>query len=367
VLFLNELRDLLYSIQEIRVDWKKEYFLIYPLNVKTIVNEIVITGTWYVAQLKLRLNFFAFSDMYGAYHIKGPFMKILILLSCALMAAVLFASPGVINKPVDKPRVVLEEIKLLEDKKRIIVPVKVEAKIQSLVSADIEGHVTRILKPLGSVLKVGDIILYLENKDPSFTYAAVPVRSPIAGVLSQVWVGQMAKVNRGDKLFAVINPKSLKLSAEFPSNDLNSVHTGLNGHFKMDTQSEIDLSIKIVGISPLVDSRTGTASAEFEFTQLKKNLPPIGSIGQATFEINQGSIILIPEASLLFQNGKPMVRILKGHNQFNKKVVVLGEQRDSAYIVKSGIVKGDKIVVRSSRPLKEGDVFDIDSPTVKTQ
>ncbi|NOT80945.1 MAG: HlyD family efflux transporter periplasmic adaptor subunit [Bacteriovoracaceae bacterium] len=265
-------------------------------------------------------------------------------------------------KPADKPRVLLEEIKLLDDNKRIIVPVKVEAKIQSLVSADIEGHVTRILKPLGSLVRQGEVILYLENKDPSYTYAAVPVRSPINGVLSQMHTSQMTKVNRGDKLFAVINPKSLKLSAEFPSSDVISVRSGLMGKFKINSQSDFDLPIKITGISPLVDSRTGTASAEFEFTDLKKTLPPIGSIGQATFEINQGSIIMIPEASLVFQEGKAMVRVLKGANAFSKKSIVLGEQRDNNFVVKSGIQKGDKIIVRSSRPLKEGEIFEVDAP-----
>jgi multidrug efflux pump subunit AcrA (membrane-fusion protein) len=274
---------------------------------------------------------------------------------------------GAVSPKLDKPRVLLEEIKSINDMKRIIVPVKVEAKIQSSVGADIEGHVTKILKPLGSLLKAGEVVLYLENKDPSFTYAAVPVRSPISGVLSQILVGQMAKVNRGDKLFSVINPKSLKLSAEIPSSDLSIVHTGLNGQFKIESQNS-PLEIKIVGISPLVDSRTGTASAEFEFTNLKNVLPPIGCIGQASFEINQGSVILIPEASLVFQEGKPMVRVLKGTNQFNKKIIELGEQRDGSFVVKSGISKGEKIVVRSSRPLKEGEIVEVEVPSsVKTQ
>lgn len=279
-----------------------------------------------------------------------------------------FSTFSAVNSQQDKPRVLLQEIKTTIDKKRIIVPVKVEAKIQSVVGSDIEGNVTKILKPLGSSVETGEIILYLENKDPSFTYAEVPVRSPITGVLSQILVGQMTKVNRGDKLFTVINPKSLKLSAELPSSDLSTVRTGINGLFKIDSKAEQSLDIKIVGISPLVDSRTGTASAEFEFINLKKSLPPIGSIGQAIFEINQGSIMMIPESSLVFQEGKPMVRILKGKDQFNKKVIELGEQRDDSFVVKNGITKGDKIIVRSSRPLKEGELIDIETPSsAKTQ
>lgn len=267
----------------------------------------------------------------------------------------------------DRPQVVLEEVKLLEDKKRILIPVKVEAKIQSLVGADIEGHVTRLTKQLGSVVKAGEIVLFLENKDPGFTYAAVPVRSPVAGVISQIWTSQMAKVSRGDKLFTVINPKSLKLSAEIPSHDLYAIQAGQTGQFKMDTQNENNLSIRVIGISPLVDARTGTASAELEFTDTKQILPPIGSIGQVSFEVTKGQVMTIPEASLVFQEGKPMVRVLKGNNQFDKKPIELGEQRDSFFVVKSGIAQGDKIVVRSSRPLKDGDILDVEKPAEKTR
>lgn len=298
----------------------------------------------------------------------------LLLMCLFVLSPNVFSATAPVAAPVDKPRVLLEEMKPLEDKRKILIPVKVEAKIQSLVTADIEGHITKILKPLGSVVKAGEVVLYLENKDPGFTYAAVPVRAPVAGVISQYWTSQMAKVIRGEKLFTVINPQSLKLSAEFPSADLSAVRAGMMGVFKNESQRDSDLSVRIVGISPLVDSRTGTASAELEFVttaksnaKSKQSLPPIGSVGQTTFEINQGSILLVPEASLIFQDGKPMVRVLKGLDQVVKKAIELGEQRDTAFIVKSGITQGEKIIVRSSRPLKEGDTIEVEKAEEKTR
>lgn len=290
-------------------------------------------------------------------------MKNLLFLTILATAFPAFSAPS----QQERPRVLVEEIKLFDDKKRIIVPVKVEAKIQSLVSSDIEGHITRILKPLGSSVRAGEVVLYLENKDPGFTYAAVPVRSPVAGVVSQYWTSQMAKVTRGDKLFTVINPKSLRLSAEFPSGDLSVIRSGLEGVFRTEAQGDLNLPIRIVGISPLVDSRTGTASAELEFTKAQ-NLPAIGSIGQATFEVDQGQILMIPETSLIYQNGKPMVRILQGANKVLKKLIELGEQRESSFVVKSGLGRGDKVIVRSSRPIKEGDLIEIENqPEEKVQ
>ncbi len=295
-------------------------------------------------------------------------MKLIIFFLLVGATHSLFAAPAPAQKPADKPKVLTQEITFLDDKKRIIIPVKVEAKIQSLMSADIEGHVTRIVKPLGTPVKAGEVVLYLENKDPGFTYAAVPVRTPIAGVISQIWTSQMAKVNRGDKLFTVISPKSLKLMAEIPSTEMSSIQSGMVGQFKMNSEKDL-LPLRVTGISPLVDTRTGTASAELEFTDLKKKLPPIGSIGQATFEISQGKIFMVPESALVFQEGKPMIRLLKGNDHFTKKSIELGEQRDNSFVVKSGLAQGDKILVRSSRPLKENDILEIETPaaTEKTQ
>lgn len=265
------------------------------------------------------------------------------------------------DKPVDKPKVLIEEAKLSDDQKRILVPARVEAKIQSTLTADIEGHVTQILKPLGSVVKAGEIILFLENKDPGFTYAKVPVRSPMTGVLSQLMTSQMSKVSRGDKLFTIINPKSLRISTEFSSLDASLIKPGTKGVFKINSTIN---NVRVVGVSPLIDSRTGTASAELEFMSPHLDLPSIGSIGQIYFELSQGQIMLLPENSLFYQEGRPLIRVLKADNLVEKKPVELGEQRENLFVIKSGLKAGDKVIVRSSRPIKEGEAIEIEKPQI---
>lgn len=280
----------------------------------------------------------------------------------AVLGSLLFfclVSQAAVDGKLDKPQVLVETVKATEDQKRILVPAKVDAQIQSVVSADIEGHVIKILKPLGAVVKAGEVVMYLENRDPGFTYAKVPVRSPIAGVLSQIAISQMTKVSRNDKLFTVINPKSLKLNVELSSSDALVVKTGSEGIFKFGKD---DYKIKVSGISPLVDARTGTASAELEFLKSEKTLPSIGTIGQVTFELNQGQVILIPENAIFYMDGKPHLRIVKPNYQIEKKPVDLGEQRESLFVVKSGVQKGDQVVIRSSRPIKDGEVIELQKP-----
>lgn len=268
--------------------------------------------------------------------------------------APVFAAPS----PTDRPKVLALLTQFKDDKKTILVPAKIEARIQSIISADIEGHVVQNLKSLGAPVKAGEVILYLENKDPGFTYARVPVRSPIAGVVSQFYVTQMSKVARGDKLFTVINPKALKLTAEFSSMDAEYIKAGAKGTFKY-TQAE--KPIRVLGVSPLVDPRTGTASAELEFVSDGSTLPPIGTIGQVFFEILMGQVMLVPENSLVYQDGKPLIRVIKPNNQVQKIPVVLGEQRENLFVVKSGLKSGEKIVLRSSRAIKDGEEIDVEN------
>ena len=47
-------------------------------------------------------------------------------------------------------------------------------------------------------------------------------------------------------------------------------------------------------------------------------------------------------------------------NKVGKKPVELGEQRESLYVVKSGLDPGEKVVLRSSRSVKDGDAIEIE-------
>ena len=278
---------------------------------------------------------------------------------CLLLAPV-FSWGSIPANPPTKPKVMIEEIKPTADLKKILVPAKVVAQVQSTVTADTEGHVVQILKNLGSSVRAGETIMLIENKDPGFTYAKVPVKSPITGVISQMAASQMSKVSRTDKLFTVINPKTLKIFVELSSQDSEVLRPGSEGTFKF---GEAQYKVKVSAVSPLIDSRTGTAPAELVFSAQEKSFPTIGTIGQVSFEITQGQIILIPESALMYFENKPHLRFIGADLKTEKRSIELGEQRENLFVVKSGLKSGDKIVVRSSRPIKDGEAIEIEEPT----
>lgn len=267
----------------------------------------------------------------------------------------------------EKAKVLIQDMKATDDTLRLLVPAKVEARVASLVTAEAEGFITKIVKPLGSKVRRNEVVMYVENKDPAFTYAKVPVRAPVAGVVSQMMPALMSRVSRGDKLFVVMNPKDLKLTAEIPGSDLSAIQPGCTGIFKLNLDDKEGTPLRVSGISPLVDPRTGTASAELEFviSKAKVALPSIGMVGHALFEMNRGKVLLIPEAALGYSDGKPMVKVLGADGMVKRKMIELGEQKETQLVVKSGLVEGEKLIVRANRTVKDGEAVDIESETKK--
>ena len=261
----------------------------------------------------------------------------------------------------EKAKVVIQVLKPADDKLQIVVPAKVEAKTQSTVQSNIDAHVVSLNKSIGSTVKKGDIVLFLENKEPGFTYAKVPIRSPISGNISQIMVAEMTKVARGDKLFSVVDPSTMKIFAEFGTKDLPYLKIGTAGKFKSLNSNTADINVNVKGISPLVDPRTGTAAAELEFTDGVKDNGMLGTIGQVVIEVTLGQVMLIPETALSYSEGKPLVKIANEKNQIERKMIELGPQRDDLYVIKSGVIAGDKVVVRSSRNIRDGDTVEIQS------
>ena len=118
----------------------------------------------------------------------------------------------------------------------------------------------------------------------------------------------------------------------------------------------------------MVDPRSGTAAAELEFVTTDKSyqslVPPVGTVGQISFEIISGQVILIPENALSYVNGKPNVRVLSGLKT-QRREIILGEQRESFFAIKSGLTSGEKIIIRSNRAVKDNEEVEVQTPEAK--
>jgi multidrug efflux pump subunit AcrA (membrane-fusion protein) len=253
---------------------------------------------------------------------------------------------------------------LLEAKAQVMAdslsyPGRVKSRVNAITTSEIEGQVVKIERPLGSKVKRGDVILVLQNTDPVYRYAPIRMRSPSAGYLTSLDVTLMTKVERGQKLFTITDPKDLLVEVEIPAHDLGSLRPGMRGEFKPDPLLPDVFSVEIEGLSPLVDVKSGTATAELRFLTKSETLRQ-GLLGQVALKTNERSSFIVPESAIIYRDDKPYVRILTG-GKVQKKSIELGSRRGDSFEIKSGLQPGEQIVTRTSRFVSDGEEVEVQS------
>ncbi|MFN8945055.1 MAG: hypothetical protein ACK5WZ_10580, partial [Pseudobdellovibrionaceae bacterium] len=119
-------------------------------------------------------------------------LKKIFLFFCSFVG-ITFMSCSALAAKENIPLVTAQKIELTESAEILVYPAKVESKIHSVVLAESEG-VVRDIKTIGSEVSRGATVLSIRNSDPVYQYAPVLVKSPVNGVLSEVFVTEGAQV-----------------------------------------------------------------------------------------------------------------------------------------------------------------------------
>lgn len=238
-------------------------------------------------------------------------------------------------------------------------PARVVPRINAVVLSESEGVVLNILAPLGTRVKKGQQLLVLKNTDPVYRYRPVPLKAPVAGVVSAVDVTIGSRVARSQKVAQITDPDQIRITVEVAVSDLEAIRQGLPGELSvpgLDTR----VAVQVTGMSPYVDPATGTATAELsQITDEKANLPP-GIVGKVTFKARGRKGIQIPEHAVAYQGRNPYVRTVVG-GKAKFVPVTLGSTRLGMVEVLKGLEDNMTVIVRSSTFIAEGEELQIET------
>ena len=279
-----------------------------------------------------------------------------------------FAQAAIEKKPI----VFVRAVQLKELAETLDYPARVEPRVKASVTAEVDGVVTKIIAPLGSVVKNRAPLLVIRNTDPVYQYAPMVVASTVSGVVSRVEVTEGSRVVRGDKLVLVTDPDHVRIVVEVTAQDALAIKPGLEAELKsagMDNQEPIKL--KVEGISPFVDPSTGTASCELDVEKVAAakmgktkipatvaRLPQLGMIGRVSFRVNIRKGISISDSAITFRGHDPYVRIVVDGNA-KLVAVTLGRKESGSVEILKGLKPGDQVVERASGFVADGEAVDV--------
>ena len=182
----------------------------------------------------------------------------------------------------------------------------------------------------------------------------ITLTSPITGVVT------MKNFDNGDvsgsqPILQVMQISPVKLKFAVNESLYTKVKIGMPVKAKVEVFGEEEFSGRISLISPTIDPMTRTFYVEAEFTNANSKLRP-GMYGKATLNLGKANNVVIPDKSLIKQNGTndKYVYVLQQNNTVEFRKINVGKRLSDKYAVLDGLNEGERVVVSDYSKLKNG-------------
>lgn len=236
--------------------------------------------------------------------------------------------------------------------------VSTNGDIETQVSVDVfpsnMGTVVQMNVTLGSTVKKGDVIGYVDPSEPGSYFAKSPITAPMSGSIltSPVKVGQ--KVTASTVVTRIGDINNLQISAKIPERYVGDLKIGQKAEISLQAYPDMKFMAKVVKISPVVDSATRTKDIILNF---EKKYPQVNAGMFAKVKlyttVYSGSII-VKQDSLVTNSDKNYLYVVNQDNTVTKREVTLGKNVDGRYQILSGINPGETVVIEGMLTLYEG-------------
>ncbi len=192
--------------------------------------------------------------------------------------------------------------------------------------------------------------------------SATRITAPIAGVVSEKQVSAGDVVQPGNALFSIIDPRSMRLEAAVPAQELNQVRIGSAVHFSVSGYGERRFSGRVSRISPTADPATGQIQVFVSIPNAGNTLVS-GLFAEGRIAAQTRTAMLVPVSAVNSTGLTPTLMRVKGGRV--EKVDVKVGSRDSAtetIEILTGVAQGDTVLLGTAQGLAPGTSVKVTAP-----
>jgi membrane fusion protein (multidrug efflux system) len=171
----------------------------------------------------------------------------------------------------------------------------------------------------------------------------VEIRSPIAGVVTDVRVNVGDQTMAGQKLATVSRVDSLRLTAGVDPEEVGYIALGMTGRVYPVGQKSDWTEGVVTRVASSADPKTRSFEIEITVANTQSGLKP-GSFAGCTIPLRELSgVVKVPDESILLREGLKKIYLVQGDTAVIKDVVT-GESSDGHTQIVSGVSPGDAVV-----------------------
>lgn len=182
--------------------------------------------------------------------------------------------------------------------------------------------------------------------------ASYEVAAPISGTVVEVRKAAGEEVHPGEAILEIVSLDTLWVEAPIFEKDLGRLGKNTEATFTTTAYAGKEFRGRLVNISAVVDEHTRAAQAVFEVPN------PSGELRlgmQANVRLGVGEkagVLLVPKESILDNEGKKIVYVLRTGEEFERRDVVVGDEYGGKVAIVSGVKPGERVVTQGAYQLK---------------
>ena len=174
------------------------------------------------------------------------------------------------------------------------------------------------------------------------------IRSPLAGIVSAVYVTDGAHVEDAADLLEVVAVDRVYVAAEVPESEAAKVRRPAGAEVIVPGLDRPIRLGRLISVGSIVDPESRTLKIIHELDNRSRKL----AIGQAVsvrlFSQASQESPVIPAAALIDDNGRPVVYLQRGGESFERRPVTLGNRQDNRVQITAGLSAGERVVTRGA-------------------
>ena len=180
------------------------------------------------------------------------------------------------------------------------------------------------------------------------------LRAPFTGVVANVTVSQGDIVQSGGALLTVIEPRSLRLEASVPVEEIAAVKPGTDVTFTVSGFARRAFTGKVQLVSPAVDPTTRQVRVLVAIANQDRALVA-GLFADGRVATERRSAVVVPRAAIDSRGIRPLVVRLKGGRVERVEVETGLEDRVNERVeVRRGVAPGDTVLMGGAAGLAPG-------------
>ncbi len=227
------------------------------------------------------------------------------------------------------------------------------------VIPDQAGEVVELFVEIGDRVEKDEVIARVDPSRPGQRFAVGPVRSPIAGTITQLNMREGSNVSQQSPVAQVASIDDLEISTYVPERFIGGLSLGQQAAVRLDALPGEEFSASVVRLAPQLDRTSRSLGTTMVFDTPDPRIRPGMFARIDLIAEERPDAVTVPQRAVVRRADERHVFIVDEDDRAERRPVELGIEADGRVEIVEGLEPGDRVVTRGQNLASQGALLQV--------